>query len=244
MKLDLVKIEREFEIIVSECSDVALIKTGAAAFKAVAVIKKLENILTDEVMKAVFMPLMNKKIGFLTDRNGKPDWKGNTKAPYSVNEVRTCLIDALNYGLLPTYNEFNIIAGNMYPTKEGFTARLRAIGCKYILNTKEETKNSENTVLIPIKIDADYNKEKISFTANIIVKTHKASNYDQNKGKAERKAKKILFEYCTGLDLGDSDIESDTVVKKRDNKEPITKQVEAEDVAFTENGTATLTFGD
>lgn len=237
MALDLVKIEQEYEVIVRECSDVALIKTGAAAFKAVAVITKLESILSDEVMTTVFMPLMNRRIGFLTDRTGEPNWKGEIKPLYTVDEVRNCMIDALNYGLLTTFNQFNILAGNMYPTKEGYIARLKQIGCKHLLTAKEETKNSENTVLIPVKVDAEFKKEKISFTVNSIVKTNRGSNYDQHKGKAERKALKALFTYCTGLDLGDADVDNGTVITdKRDNTDPITSQVDAEDVNFTESG--------
>ena len=36
------------------------------------------------------------------------------------------------------------------------------------------------------------------------------SSYDQMKGKAERRAKKALYEYLTGCDLGDADEDSST----------------------------------
>ena len=59
-----------------------------------------------------------------------------------------------------------------------------------------------------------------------IVKKNKYSTYDQLKGKAERRAKKSLYEYLTGMDLGDADPNSAIIdipheeVKETEGKNP------------------------
>lgn len=94
----------------------------------------MREALSDEVMERVFMPLMNTKVGFLTDRNGRPRKNGTVQPLYTIPVVRDAIIDAVSIGLLPTGNQFNIIAERMYPTKEGYTALLRKLGVKYFID--------------------------------------------------------------------------------------------------------------
>lgn len=207
---DLVRFEAEqkkFEAAIKEASNISLFQNAGAAFQAVLVVKNLREVLTDEVMNEVFMPLMGSRIGFLTDRD-KPDKNGRKKTPYNVGEVRDCIIDAAGFGLLPTFNQMNIIAGKMYPTKEGYTALLKRLGVKCIITygydmTKPDAKHSE----ISFKANYEYKNEKNALAGIAIVPKTAFSSYDQQKGKAERRAKKALFEFLTGLDLGDSNIE-------------------------------------
>ncbi|MFK5282891.1 hypothetical protein ACI3PL_25325, partial [Lacticaseibacillus paracasei] len=63
------------------------------------------------------MALQGNRLGFKTDK----DKSGG----YPESVVKNCLIEAVLLGIQPTGNQFNIIAGNMYPTKEG---------CGYLLN--------------------------------------------------------------------------------------------------------------
>lgn len=54
--------------------------------------------------------LQNKNLGFKTDReNGYPD-----------EVIKNCVVEAMIYGLKPLNNEFNILGGNMYTTKQGY----------------------------------------------------------------------------------------------------------------------------
>jgi len=48
-----------------------------------------------------------------------------------------------------------------------------------------------------------------------VVPKNAYSSYDQLKGKAERRAKKMLYEYVTGLDLGEYDGDSDNDTGRR-----------------------------
>ena len=199
----------QFELACKEAGQLNLVNNAVAAFAAVEVVAMLRAALTDEVMEKVFMPLMNTKIGFLTDRNpNRKNKNGVAPIPYPIPIVRDAIIDAVSIGLLPTGNQFNIIAERMYPTKEGYTSLLRKMGVKYIIDKGIDSNKYENFAEIPCKINYQYNDEKNSFTIVATVKKDAYASADQLRGKAERQAKKALYEYLTGVDYGDADTDS------------------------------------
>jgi hypothetical protein len=199
-------VQNNFSIVCKNAENLSLVQNAGAAFEAVVLVKSLREILTDEIMNEIFMPLMNTKIGFVTDRSGKPDSKGVVKPFYTIDIVRDCIIDAAAYGLIPTFNQFNIIADRMYPTKEGFTALLKKLKVKYVLSFGADTSaNEAKFAEISVKINFEYNGESKPFSMTAVVPKTSYSSYDQLKGKAERRAKKTLYEYITGLDLGEND---------------------------------------
>lgn len=189
-----------------------IVNNCAAAFDAAVVINRLKAVLTDEVMTAVFLPLQGQKIGFRTDKS------------YPLDIVRTCIIDAAANGLMPTGNQFNIIAGNMYPTKEGYTAllsRLKQSEMKlqysFEFDAESNIKSADPQYMaIPCKVSYKTSSESTKgffrYTALVKVNRNQAgdvtSNIDQLRGKAERKCKKAFFEFLTGLDLGDGDADN------------------------------------
>ena len=209
--------KQNFAVAMQEAQSLDIVNNMAAAFDAAIIVNKLEAILTDEVMDMVFMPLMNKKIGFHTDRDpSRPDRRtGVTPKPYSREVVRTCIIDGAANGLLPTGNQWNIISGTMYPTKEGFTALLAkmksTMGLIYSFEFDPETtaKSSDPSyVAIPCRIPYRTNREDLKgwFKYIAMVKSNgETSTTDQLRGKAERKCKRAFYEFLTGLDLGDAD---------------------------------------
>ena len=206
-----IEMQSEFALACQTAQSMSLQNNACAAFQAVCVVQQLRTALSDEVMKAVFMPLMNTTIGFRTDKDPNKPTKqkdGSYKAPqpYSVEVVRDCLIDAISIGLMPTGNQMNIIAGRMYPTKEGYTALLKKIGCKYIISVgQDQQKPDAPFAEIPCKINYDWNGDKGGYTFIATVKKDSFSSADQLRGKAERRAKKSLYEYLTGCDFGDAD---------------------------------------
>lgn len=204
--------KEKFELACKDASALQIISNFGAAFIAVNVIALLREALTDEVMDKVFMPLMNTKVGFLTDRNGRPNKKGYTAPLYTRDVVRDCIIDGVTIGLLPTGNQFNIIAERMYPTKEGYTSLLRKLGVKYFIDTSYDKGQAQGFAEIPCKISYEYNGEKNGFTIIATVKKDDYSSHDQLRGKAERKAKKALYEYITGCDYGEADEQSSATV--------------------------------
>jgi len=199
------QVKDKFELVVNNASNIAIIQHAGAAFEAVQIVKTLREILTEQVMKDVFMPLMNTKVGFLTDRTGRPNSNGQVKPPYAIETVRNCIVDAVCFGLLPTFNQFNIIAERMYPTKEGYTALLKKLGVKYVINIGNDKGTSQGFADIPVSVIFEYKGEKKTLPINATVKKDSYSSPDQLKGKAERRAKKALFEYITGCDFGDAD---------------------------------------
>ena len=200
MSTDLVLSQKDkFEAAVKTAHSVDLFENTSAAFGAAMAIKGLREILTTELMNEVFMPLMNTRVGFMTDKNkaGSPC--------YSLDEVRNCLIDGICIGLLPTGNQINIIAGRMYPTKEGYTALLKKVGIKYVINVGQDASQSPTIAELKVRIDYEYKGEKNVFPFTAQLKKTDYTGIDQLKGKAERRAKKALFEYLIGCDLGDGD---------------------------------------
>lgn len=201
----IVAAQEKFEVALRDASAIDIVNNFGAAFNAARVITLLREALTEEVMQTVFMPLMNTKVGFRTDRDGKPDKYGKTKPLYDVATVRDAIIDAAIIGLLPTGNQFNIISGTMYPTKEGYTVLLKKIGAKYLIDVRQDESQNPAFAVFPCKIDYHYNGERKNLTVTATVRRDQYSSNDQLRGKAERRAKKALYEYLTGTDYGDAD---------------------------------------
>lgn len=222
--MDLTLIQNNFVATLAEADGLAIAENAGAAFQAAAIVVKLRDVLTDDVMNAVFMPLMNTKVGFLTDKPGYDRKTGEVKPTYPISVVRDAIVDAAFLGLLPTGNQFNIIAERMYPTKEGFTHLLKKLGVKYFITKTPLPDNTPTCANICCKVCYEHQGNKNSFSINVPVKKDNYSSLDQIMGKAERKAKKALYEYITGCDLGDADEDSSAP----DDQTPIADQKKEE----------------
>ena len=207
--------QQQFELACQRAGQLQLVNNFGAAFAAVEVVSMLREALSDEVMDKVFMPLANTKIGFLTDRTGKPRGNKPALAPYSRDIVRDCLIDAVSLGLQPIGNQFNIIAERMYPTKEGYTHLLKNLITDAVYSigfpTKKDT-SAGNTEYVVIPAHAKYviirTGEEKELKMSIYLRQDAFSSVDQLRGKAERRIKKQIFENVTGMDFGDADSEN------------------------------------
>jgi len=103
------------------------------AYIMASAIMLLQERLSPEFMKPI-MALQGSNLGFKTDKL------------YSMEEVKACLIDAVLLGLQPTNNEFNIIAKNMYPTRQGFGSLLKKInGLKYSISYSNPVFTTDKT---------------------------------------------------------------------------------------------------
>ena len=51
--------QKEFELVCKNAGSISIAQNASAAFEAVIVVKSLKDLLSDEVMNEVFMPLMN-----------------------------------------------------------------------------------------------------------------------------------------------------------------------------------------
>jgi len=112
----------EIQQVVDTCS--AIMGTPERRFREALTlargIQRLREIISFELVTSNLMGLQNTALGFLTDRKA-PDYPNG----YDIATVRECLIEAMILGVRPTNNEFNIIAGRVYVTKNGLARLVR-----------------------------------------------------------------------------------------------------------------------
>lgn len=158
--------------------------------------EKLQTLLTPEYMKPI-MRLQGSRLGFKSDK----------KYPEPV--VKDCLIEAVLMGLQPHGNQFNIIAGNMYPTKEGLGYLLSNYpGLSYKIIPELPRINSTNTsAAIVMRISWSVNgSAKQESSIEIPVKMNAYMGTDAVIGKATRKARAWLYSTITGSEISEGDV--------------------------------------
>lgn len=198
------KFATQFSLIESASTDINVLQlanNASTMFFAASAVAAIREALTNDVMNSVIMPLVNTKAGFLTDR--KPTRKNPNPIPYTLDEVRACVIEALTKGVLATGNHFNIISGSCYITREGYAYLLKKLGCKFIIEVGEPA-TSGNSQKYAVKINAEYRGERIGYTANFTLPKGQYTTDEQNAGKAWARAVKSLYTYVTGIDMGDA----------------------------------------
>lgn len=170
-------------------------------------INELRALLTPAVMKPI-LALQNTSIGFKTDRpNGG----------YDVDTVRDCVIEATLKGVFPVGNEFNIISGQCYITKEGFGHKLRDVpGLSYTLTPGIPRVPNENGAIIKVQVEWNYNRKDGSKELELAIRVNKGMGTDAIIGKAIRKARAWLYTTVTGQEIGDGDADCDVIDIKAD----------------------------
>jgi hypothetical protein len=165
-------------------------------------IAELKSLLVPEYMKPI-MNLQGNKLGFKTDKDAS--------GGYKEEAVKNCLIEAVLFGLQPTGNQFNIIAGNMYATKEGMGYLLSKIpGLKYDIIPELPRINSQSAAVV-MNIEWAISNVRNSKKIDIPIKVNQYMGADAILGKATRKARKWLYDTITGTEIPEGDI-SDTII--------------------------------
>lgn len=176
-----------------------------AALKANA-IAQLKKILTDELVKGIKDSLENTRLGYMTD----------SKEGYNIETTRLCLIEAALDGQYWHGNEFNIIAGNKYITKEGFIGRMSRnpdftdVKIQLGLPIWNE---SDKKAVVKFKASWKYQSHSDNLEDEIPIKLqYTKTGYcvttdDAIFGKANRKIRARIWEQATGNYLADGDIE-------------------------------------
>ena len=162
-----------------------------------AAVNQLRQILTGPVLHQ-FMLLKDTAVGFLTD-------KGN----YSEAVIRDALIEACIAGVYPVGNQFNIISGRCYITKEGFHQLLKdKEGLRYNITPDIPQMDPANKkATVSMKIQWEYRGEAHSETIPFVVRLNAGMGEDAAIGKATRKARAWLYQVITGIEIGDGDVE-------------------------------------
>jgi hypothetical protein len=169
------------------------------AYATAQSIQVLKELLTEEYMKPI-MQLQGNRLGFKTDK----DKTGG----YPMDAVKNCLIEAVLMGLQPFGNEFNIIAGNTYATKEG-VGRLLATwrGLKYSLICGVPKPASDGkSAVVEVTIKWTINQESKEETIPISIKMDSYTSVDAMIGKATRKGRAWLLSAISGIEIVEADV--------------------------------------
>ena len=161
-------------------------------------VAQLRALLTDDIMTPI-MALQGTALGFRTDKD--------SAGGYPLPVVRDCVIEATLRGLTTTGNEFNIIAGRFYATKEGFGRLLANIpGLRYMI-TPGIPKTATGGAIAPVTITWDYRGNKNEKIIEFPIRVNAGMGADAINGKATRKARAWLYAQVTGMELADADVE-------------------------------------
>jgi hypothetical protein len=178
---------------------------------------ELQELLTPEYMKPI-MALQGSKLGFKTDRDDK--------GGYPIEVVKNCLIEAVLTGLAPYGNQFNIIAGNMYTTKEGFGHLLSKLkGLTYKIIPGLPRVNAEKTgAAVSAKVKWTMNGVSQEEDLDLAIKMNSFMGTDAIIGKSTRKARAWLFNTINKTEIADGDATEvtheviATKIEKADNR--------------------------
>lgn len=169
------------------------------AYATANAIQKLQELLTPEYLKPI-MALQGNRLGVKTDK----DKSGG----YPADVFKNCLIEAVLMGLQPFGNEFNIIAGNTYATKEG-VGRLLATwkGLKYslICGVPKPAQDGKSAV-VDVNIKWTINGENKEEIIPISVKMDQYTSVDAMIGKATRKGRAWLLSAISGIEIVEADV--------------------------------------
>lgn len=161
--------------------------------------RKLQEHITDEMMQDV-MQLQGTTLGFRTDKDA-----GNG---YPVQVVRQVFIESVIRGLRPVGNEFNIIGGRLYITKEGFARLVPSWpGIAKLKLSPGVPQTGSNGALVPYRASWELNGKPDSLERlkvgdddnRIPVRVNNGMGVDAIIGKATRKMYAAIYGVLTGL---------------------------------------------
>jgi hypothetical protein len=187
--------------------------------KALVIAKAMQIInqcLTPEIMEPI-MQLQGSKLGFKTDKDLMKDGNGNyIKGPgYALDVVKNCFTEMSLIGLQPVFNQWNIIGGNSYVTKEGADILLKNIPYlqEFLIIHDEviqspDKKNASVKSTIKWTIEGEEHTQEISHP----VKSDPYTSLDSLIGKADRKTKIWLFNKIKGTTISDGDAEDAKII--------------------------------
>jgi hypothetical protein len=181
------------------------------AFVMARGIRDLRALITDEAMKDV-MQLQGTSLGFRTDK----DREGG----YKVDVVKDCLIEAALRGLRPVGNEWNIISGRVYVTKEGFARLVREFpGLGNLQMIPGVPRMKDGGALVTYKAKFTVDGVPVEIEREIPVKVNSGMGADAILGKATRKMLCAVYERLTGSEysLPEGDV-SDVVIEQQKSR--------------------------
>lgn len=201
-----------------KCFGEAISDNSFSALEVAESIEELKRYLDQDSIRVRISGLMNTSLGFRTDKDPKVSrfnrktGKYESATPYEYEVVKDVVIEALLRGLQLVGNQFNIISGRFYCTKEGFEYLIRKLD--YIADFRPVIGiPAQKTGGVVIDCTATWmqNKQQRTYDASIPIKSDEYSSSDQLIGKAQRKFYKRVFEVMTGNSMPDGEIDVATV---------------------------------
>lgn len=180
----------QFAAVAAECSAEALaqlrpLEQGLQMARGISLLMSL----VDDDMAAELSALQGLQLGFKTDK------------VYDLDTVRRCFVEATVWGVRPIGNEFNILAGNCYITKNG----LRHILLHYpglthldILPGVPVMKNGGAVVSMCGRWKLHGQADELA--QEIPVRVNSGQGVDAILGKAERKLYAAIHKRLTGAE--------------------------------------------
>lgn len=204
-------------------------------------VAELRDALDERVMKAL-LKLKNSKMGFRTD-------EGPKTGVYSMEVVRDAVIEAATLGLQCVGNHFNILGGNMYVTKEGFTFLLRELAkqgrlqdMRFVYHPAEIKESSTQGVsrsgelyqkieregLVKVEVSCVWDGKAVNECLEFVIRVNSGMSQDAVLGKAERKAKAWLYNYLTDQAVSDGSADADELLwRDKDAEASVMREAKA-----------------
>jgi hypothetical protein len=181
-----------------------------AQLEVAANIEQLRTLFDTPEIKARIIALQDAPIGFRTDRDPKiKNFKtGQYNTPYPYEIVKDIVIEASLRGLQLVGNQFNILAGRFYCTKEGFESLIRKLD--FVTDFRPiigVPLAKGGGVIIDCSATWKQHGSQRDIQASIPIKENSSGTADQYIGKATRKLLKRCYEMMTGNSMNDGDAE-------------------------------------
>ena len=166
-------------------------------FKVAGAVQTLRGLLGPEAM-GMIMELQDTPLGFRTDKA--------REGGYAMPVVREALIEATLQGVYPVGNEFNIIGGRCYITKEGFGHKLRDVpGLRWSV-TPGVPEIGQGGARVSVDVEWSLNGGTAQRrTLEFAIRLNAGMGADAVCGKATRKARAWLWSEVTGNETPDGD---------------------------------------
>lgn len=148
-------------------------------------------------MQWIIEPLMGTRLGFKTDKKVVQSPNG-VIYPYPWEITRDCVLEALMAGANLVGNEFNVIAGNPYLTREFFYRKINELVSKGDLTDFLECPSvprvQGNSAVVLYNAKGAYKGRPFDYTREIPIRVNEGQGPDAILGKAQRKFFKWLLE--------------------------------------------------
>lgn len=192
------------------------------AFATAAAMREIEKAITKE-MFADIRNLMNSPLGFKTDRRpGQKARNGEEVKEYHDLVIKRCVIVALLAGCELAGNQFNIIAGQCYFTKEFMERTVRSWPglTEFYMELSPANSHGAKSAVMEGRATWKVNGRPFSVECfkdgdrdmRIVVNAHNTSGPDQLRGLGESKLLRRVVSRLTGLNLDDESNDDVNVV--------------------------------